>query len=249
MLLFPLTFLLACTPGNTDPAETQSKEETAVDTTTAVADVTMATPTDYPAVSTLPKDTTIVPPAGWSSLGMATGDLTKDGLAEKVVVYDTPVTTDFGTARQLYIYQQKDGRWQLWQKINGGILPSENGGMMGDPFEGITIERGTIVITHFGGSRQKWTYTHRFRYQNERWELIGASVLAGAPCDAWDQYDYNLSTGKVEVAHTKEDCDTKKEESRKATYTHRTRPLPQLAGFEPGNNEVKLPAPEEAFYY
>ena len=120
---------------------------------------------------------------------MATGDLTKDGLAERVVVYDTPVATDFGTARQLYIYQQKEGHWQLWQKINGGILPSENGGMMGDPFEGITIERGTIVITHFGGSRQKWTYTHR------------------------------------------------------------TQPLPQLAGFEPGSNEVKLPAPEEAFYY
>ena len=68
-------------------------------------------------------------------------------------------------------------------KAIGGVLPSEHGGMMGDPFEGLSIDRKCIVIHHFGGSRDKWKYTHRFRNQNRDWELVGSTIQFGAVCD------------------------------------------------------------------
>ena len=125
------------------------------------------------------------------------GDLDKDGISEKVIVYDTEKEIDLGTERQIYIYKKKKNNWELWEKSIGAILPSEHGGMMGDPFEGISIERNCIVINHFGGSRQKWNYTHRFRFQSGEFQLIVATVNFGSPCAYFESLDYNISNGKI----------------------------------------------------
>ena len=127
----------------------------------------------------------------------AIGDLTKDGIDERVVIRNTSEVGDFGIIREILIYNWEDEHWVLWHTSTGAVLPSEHGGMMGDPFEGVSIERGCIVFKHFGGSRDKWNYTHRFRFQNNNWELIGATIVVGAPCDQWETLDYNLSNGDV----------------------------------------------------
>ena len=43
------------------------------------------------------------------------GDLDKDGVSEKVIVYDTEKETDFGTERQIYIYKKNNDKWELWK--------------------------------------------------------------------------------------------------------------------------------------
>jgi hypothetical protein len=193
---------------------------------------------------------TVVLPATLRKIAQAEGDLNKDGQAELVlVVDDLQSAEDFGISRRIHIYRLENGQWKRWEEFRGGILSSESGGMMGDPFEGITIERGTIVINHFGGSRYKWRYTHRFRYQNGRWELIGATTLYGTPCEYWKTYDYNLSTGTVEVTEVFEDCDTEKETTNKFSFKHTIKPLPELHGFEPGATAVPMPKGKEDFYY
>jgi len=121
---------------------------------------------------------------------------------------------------------------------------------MGDPFEDVRIERGSIVIDHFGGSREKWNYTHRFRFQKGGFELIGASVRFGAPCDYWDHFDYNLSTGRIDIKMEKEDCDNEENNKEKAfTFTEKKEKLPQMDGFYPGNNEVSHSESGASFYY
>jgi hypothetical protein len=177
------------------------------------------------------------------------GDLDKDGVFEKVIVYDTEKETDLGTERQIFIYKKTNDEWVLWKKSVGAILPSQRGGMMGDPFEGISIERNYIVINHFGGSRQKWNYTHRFRFQSGEFQLIGATVNFGSPCDYFFNFDYNLSNGNINYEKEIEDCENESSKIEKEEMTIKLETLPTMNSFYPGNNELKFPKSETTIYY
>lgn len=237
LLLFA-TILLAACQGNKSQPETGSS--TAADTTANEV---------YPAATA----DSIPSPAGLTKLGETTGDLDKDGKEEKAIVYDTKRETEMGTERELHIFKSNNGQWELWHKAIGPVMPSQNGGMMGDPFQEMTIENGTLVLNHFGGSRSKWTFTHRYRFQDAAWKLIGATTNTGSPCDYWENYDYNLSTGKINYKKEVEDC-SKSEDNPTITkttkdFTNKPKSLPAMDGFHPGENEVKLAKMEEAFYY
>lgn len=193
-------------------------------------------------------------PAGMTQLAQATGDLDKDGQPERVIVYDTKKQSDMGTERQVHIFKSAGSAWTLWHRSTGPVLPSDHGGMMGDPFQDLKIQNGCIVIDHFGGSRDKWAYTHRYRFQSGDWYLIGATVRFGAPCETWKDYDYNLSTGTVNATSETEVCDDEGNNQRTdktAPYSFNKKPatLPRMDGFYPGDNEVKIPGKEDSFYY
>ncbi len=195
------------------------------------------------------KTATIKAPKSFKVLGEVDGDLDKDGISEKVIVYDTGKETDMGTERQIYIYKKNNATWELWKKVAGGVLGSDQGGVMGDPFEGVAIERNCIVINHFGGSRQKWNYTHRFRYQNENFELIGVKVSSGAPCDYFETFDYNVTTGKINYEMEIDDCENDTSKIEKKELVKKLKPLPILDGFSPGTNKIAFPNSEITMYY
>jgi hypothetical protein len=192
------------------------------------------------------------PKAEEAPLQEAFGDLDGDGRDERVAVFNTGNIGDFGLERELRIYRGAPGRWTLWQRLSGGVMPSAHGGAMGDPFQGVAVERGSIVLQHAGGSGGgRWAYTHRFRYQKEAWQLIGATVDSGMPCGDWDHYDYNLSTGQIAFQASLQRCegDSMDEmELREAQFNIKPYALPELEGFEPGGNEVRV-AEEQSFYY
>lgn len=190
-------------------------------------------------------------PEGYTKLADVMGNLDKDEDQERVIVYETPREGEMGTEREIRVYKLTyDDTWSLWHKSTKAVLSSRHGGMMGDPFEGVKIERKCIVIEHFGGSREKWGYVHRYRRQDKEWKLIGASVRYGAPCDFWDYFDYNLSTGKIAVKKEREDCDDEANSTREEyTITHKLPELPLMKRFYPGNNELKTEKDEETFYY
>ncbi|MCB0649706.1 MAG: hypothetical protein KDC85_00365 [Saprospiraceae bacterium] len=206
-----------------------------------------------PITETIQPDT-IATPAGFQKIGEATGDLDKDGQEEKVMVFNTDRMTDFGYEREIHVFKKEEGAWKLWQRSSTAVLPSEQGGTMGDPFEDISIENGAIVIKHLGGSRQKWSYTHRFRFQNSKWELIGASVEFGSRCDYWEYFDYNLSTGKINYKKETEICDEVTNEMKttvtaEESFTFKLKKLPVMDGFRPGETGVMTPESEETIYY
>lgn len=188
-------------------------------------------------------------PESFEILNQAEGDLDKDAIPEKVIVYDTKNLTDFGTERQIYIYKMNIDKWVLWKKSVGAILPSQHGGMMGDPFEGISIKKNCLVINHFGGSRQKWSYTHRFRYQNGNFQLIGATVNFGSPCDYFFNFDYNLSTGKINYKKVTEDCEKNSSKTEKKETIKKLKTFPIMDGFYPGDTEFTFPNSKTTIYY
>ena len=183
-------------------------------------------------------------PESFTLIDETEGDLDKDGVPEKVVVYDTNIETDLGTERQIYIYKKNNDAWELWNKSSGAVLSSLHGGMMGDPFEELTIERNCIVINHFGGSRQKWNYTHRYRFQKGEFQLIGATVNFGSPCDYFFIFDYNLSNGKGIYEIETEDCEHDTSKIEKESFIKKRENLPSMDGFYPGNNVFKIPNSE-----
>ena len=134
------------------------------------------------------------------------GDLDKDGIDEKVIVYETNESTEYGNVREIRILKKVGGKWKDWKKSKSAILKSEEGGIMGDPFEGIEIKSGILNINFFGGSSWKWSYTDKYRFQNNNFELIGYTEVSFRNCEIWETNDFNLSTGKIVSKKEYEKC-------------------------------------------
>ncbi|MEZ4961781.1 MAG: hypothetical protein R2830_18270 [Saprospiraceae bacterium] len=237
-MFFTAMLLVSCTNSNTQNTTKENAEEKAVET---------------PAVTEPVAIDTVVTPDGYQKLGQAAGDLDKDGTDEQAFVFDTGNNTDLGTERVLQIFKNSGNTWTLWHKSIGAVLPSESGGVLGDPFQEVKIENGCIVISHFGGSREKWAYTHRFRFQDGSWQLIGATVNNGAPCEQWENIDYNLSTGKIKYEKEIENCeggeDNVKTTKETKDFVKKLPVLPAMDGFRPGENKLMLPGLKAQYYY
>lgn len=140
------------------------------------------------------------------------GDLDNDGIDEKVIVYETNEKTDFGNVREIKILKYKSGKWKEWRKSKNAILKNEEGGMMGGPFQGIDIENGILKIHFFGGSSWKWSYTDKYRFQNNQFELIGYTSNYFKLCEYWETDDFNLSSGKLISKKEYEKCENGEQE-------------------------------------
>ncbi|KQT26092.1 hypothetical protein ASG22_05310 [Chryseobacterium sp. Leaf405] len=154
-------------------------------------------------------------PAGSTIIETVDGDLDGDKIPEKVIIYNTKDTTDYGNIRELQILKKTNGKWTILEKSRNAILKSNDGGMMGDPYQSTEIKNGILEITQAGGSSWKWGYTDKYRFQNGHFELIGYSSSSGKPEEYWTDVDFNLSTGQLifekEVDNTKEYGKSKKE--------------------------------------
>ena len=150
-------------------------------------------------------------PGNYKSNKEVIGDLDKDGIPEKVVVYDiiTAQNENNGINRELIIYKKQSLNWKIWKRSKYAVKNSEQGGMMGDPFDGVEIVKGILLINHSGGSSYKWTQTDKYRFQNNQFELIGFKEFSGRPCDNWFDFDYNISSGRIEVTNEFEKCEEK----------------------------------------
>lgn len=142
----------------------------------------------------------------YSKITEIEGDLNNDGIPEKVIVYNTNDSTEFGFIREIQIFKLEASTWVLWTKSSNAILKSQEGGMMGDPFESISIKKGVLVIQHVGGSSWKWSITDKYRYENNEFKLIGYSSNYGKLCESWEDVDFNLVTGKLLYTKTNEKC-------------------------------------------
>lgn len=237
ILLFSIIILFSCT--SKDGSNNNSTNGIPVQTVPQKEE----TPKETPEKKVVPQEIPAFEmqiPKGHSKLSEASGDLNKDGIDEKIVVLNNGIISDFGEERTIFIFKLDNGAWKMWEKATGAILPSEHGGMMGDPFQSIEVNNGALVIEHFGGSRSKWVYTHRFRFQNDKWELIGATETFGTPCLDRVTFDYNLSSGNVIYEEVDLSCQNGANEKVKATnkkvnFNHKKDQLPVLDGFDPSS--------------
>ncbi len=198
------------------------------------------------------KNPSVPSPKGLRNIKEVKGDLDGNGTEDLLIAYETDKQTDFGKERQIHIFKKEDKKWKLHKKFTGPLLPSDQGGVMGDPFQDIQIKKGVIIIEQSGGSRDKWSYIHRFRKQNNNWELIGATVNLFTPCEKSDKYDYNLNTGKVEVESAVLKCDENGEEkgtpkAKKSSFSLKKKAV-LMENFKAGENEVKIPGKKDSSF-
>lgn len=118
-------------------------------------------------------------PKGWHLLAQTTGELNKadkevTALALASDAENVPLEKLQETPRLLVLlFQAPEERLQLSALSDKVLLCKACGGVFGDPFEGLSIERGVVVVKHYGGSSDRWAYVYRFRYQEGDWFLIG----------------------------------------------------------------------------
>lgn len=149
-------------------------------------------------------------PAHYSIVDTVTGDLDQDGIKELVVAYNTEEINedrDQGVPRELIIYKKQNDGWTVWKRSNQALYGSQDGGMMGDPFGSIEIKNGILMISESGGSSWKWGHTDKYRFQNGEFYLIGYTKIEGKQCEYWEEVDFNLSTGQINIKKEHLNCD------------------------------------------
>jgi len=194
-----------------------------------------------------------LPPRGQSPRSAAPNDLNGDGETDRLEVVTTGRATDgLGFERELVVYTGEGADLDAWYTATGVVLPTAHGGMMGDPLESVAIENGAIVVKHFGGSRTKWRYTHRFRWQNGDFQLIGTTVENIDPCNELTTLDYNLSTGKGIYTTVTQDCAESESNPKESTTTvdfSKRIPAMSMNGFKTGEQEFTAAEVEGTVYY
>ena len=157
--------------------------------------------------------------------GVARGDLNKDGIEDIVIVVGpkweqdenwSEKASDSNVApRLLIILFGTDSGYVQIAKNDKAILCKDCGGIFGDPFAGIEINKNVLSINHYGGSNWRWGYTHKFRFQDKDFFLIGQikySFLAVENCEKLNDFagtkyeDINFVTGQYEMKEISEDC-------------------------------------------
>ena len=190
------------------------------------------------------EDISLFIPNGWHILekndgkfAIAEGDLNQDGIMDKAFVIeeeDKQTEEEFyAPPRSLLIaFKNEDNTYSLSIKADNAIMLRNQGGVFGDPFQDIKIERGTLLLEFYGGSNYRWYMYYRFRYQDDGWYLIGVtkgSYFTGtATMDTADEEDYNLLTGDY-IIKKYEDGQLKTKKGNRGK-----RPLVNLKDFVPG---------------
>lgn len=220
-----LSGIMACS----DPSQLQTAEA-------------KAAPTHTPSPEAKANNINALIPAGWHmlepSLGekaIAKGDLNKDGIPDLAMVIEKNALKDEASPRSLLIaFGSKNNSYTLSIIADNVILKADEGGIWGDPFDSLTINRGSVLVSDYGGSNWRWYNKYRFRYQNQDWFLIGAtsgSYFTGATTmDQADEDDINFLTGQFIERRTDEQGHTT---TRKGTQSKKE--LIRLKEFNPEN--------------
>lgn len=150
-------------------------------------------------------DDGILPPT------VAIGDLNADGIPDVAAVIERNEDPECECAPRslLLAFGRQDNTLELSIISDEVVLAADEGGVYGDPFDGIVIERGTLLVSDYGGSNWRWYNRLRFRYQDEAWCLIGyttGSYFTGTTeYEDADEEDYNLLTGDYIIRQTNEE--------------------------------------------
>jgi hypothetical protein len=185
-------------------------------------------------------------PKEYRSIKEISGDLDKDSVDEKVVVYNVSDIQDDvdGVDREIIIFKKEKENWMIWHRSKTAIGNSKDGGMMGDPFEDVEIKNSILLISQSGGSSWKWGHTDKYRFQNNDFELIGYVSNAGKACEYWEDVDYNISTGKIIVKKEYEDCEKAQEiykrENEEFSYKLKTK----ITLEKRDKDEIKIVSPK-----
>lgn len=106
------------------------------------------------------------------------GDLNRDGAEDAVLVLDPG---DPWQPRPLLILvRDEKGALKLAKRSANAVACKECGGVMGDPFQGLSIRKGRFTVEHYGGSAWRWTayYTFAWSHRDQSWQLVRVETMS-----------------------------------------------------------------------
>jgi hypothetical protein len=183
----------------------------------------------YPALLKQAQSTEAFVPSGWILMSQVTGDLNRDGIPDVVLVLrennpknvlknDSLGENPFDTNPRILAvaFGQAGGAGYALKLENHTLIVRRTSPTVDDPLDddGVAIERGALrVRLHFFASAGSWTASsavYRFRYQNDRFELIGYdSNVTERNTGKTTDVSINYATGKMSTSRGTIDSDKK----------------------------------------
>ena len=156
----------------------------------------------------IPQDWTLLEQSGEKAIKEC--DFDRNGNTDLAFVIQESSVNGASAPRTLMVVKG-NGDWTYTLAIEAkkAIFSADEGGMWGDPYEGIEIRNGSLFLHFYGGSSWRWEKTYQFRYQDGDWYLIGAKdSFLNINTNEGTVKDYNLLTGDYIIKETAKDGKT-----------------------------------------
>lgn len=163
------------------------------------------------------------------------GDLNKDNLTDKVIVTQDTLNENAPYRLQIF-FKEPSGQLKLIVSSTKLIEPQYPDGRdnytTGNSFSGVTIKSGVLSVNF---ELLRGHFEHKFRFQNNNFELIGFSEGYSDGQGIMTTTDFNLSTGIRIEKSERYDRDKVLSNSKKKILI---RPLPKLQDITPMENDL-----------
>jgi hypothetical protein len=107
-----------------------------------------------------------------TALAIERADLNRDHREDVLLVLE-PNDPDQPRPLLLLVRDAK-GTLKLAKRAASAVLCRQCGGIMGDPFQGLSVQKGRFTIEHYGGSSWRWSanYTFAWSRRDQSWHLV-----------------------------------------------------------------------------
>lgn len=118
---------------------------------------------------------------GLEVLDFATGDLNSDERPDAILILKNPgedSALDEPMPRPLLILvRQPGGKLKQVVRNDGAVMGRHEGGVFGDPYQGLDIIQTGFALYFYGGSAWRWAYEYRFGWKpgKQSWYLVSES--------------------------------------------------------------------------
>lgn len=156
-------------------------------------------------------------PKGWEQLNIAKGDLNKDKLEDVVIVIGNPDINSDDDSVLLVLFKEKDGTYSLVAKNDKNFSKSYASyySVLGE----IRIKNNVLEIEFFISAIYNINKIYTFRFQNNRFELIGYDENSyDKVTGEADGTSINFSTNKMETTTGGNAFDEKKDNPKDKWY-------------------------------
>jgi len=108
-------------------------------------------------------------PEGYELVSTTSGDLNLDKYPDIILILNKLEVEEesSGIRPLLILLGQKDGSYKLFASNENVVMGGQAGGMMGEPLQGVTIEKGSFTVEHTYGSRELTNTEVTFKYSAE----------------------------------------------------------------------------------
>ncbi len=165
-------------------------------------------------------------------------DFNRDGRPDLAVVMEKSAEPDRGR-RSLQIHLGNGrGGFALFTSNENAMLPADGGGVLGDPLEGVSRNaRGSLVVTFYGGSSDRFRLTYIFQFRADDFYLVGVNEFShNTHTHGFVERDRNLLTGVTILRRAHDDQEGRP--IRTSRVVGRPEPLIRMRDFAPRDAET-----------